>query len=103
MAPQLAPWPDLVFYSGRPESGFQERMRIHNGGNISVTTGNLLIGTAGKGIDYNGGPKDLFGTGTPEGSITAAIGSTYRRADGGASTSFYIKESGTGNTGWRAV
>jgi len=43
--PQLAPWPDLVFYSGRPESGFQERMRLHNGGNISVTTGNLLIGT----------------------------------------------------------
>jgi hypothetical protein len=42
------------------------------------------------------------GTGTPEGSRTAAIGSIYLRLDGGAVTSFYVKESGTGNTGWVA-
>ncbi len=41
-----------------------------------------------------------IGTGTPEASVTAPIGSTYHRKDGGASTSFYVKESGTGNTGW---
>lgn len=40
------------------------------------------------------------GSGTPEGSLTAPIGSTYQRTDGGAATSFYVKESGTGNTGW---
>jgi len=51
----------------------------------------------------NTGPIDLFGTGTPEGSKTAPIGSTYRRSDGSTGTSFYIKESGTGNTGWVAV
>lgn len=45
---------------------------------------------------------DTYGTGSPEGVVTANIGSTYRRLDGGASTSFYIKESGTGNTGWVA-
>lgn len=45
---------------------------------------------------------DGYGTGSPEGVLTAGIGSTYRRSDGGASTSFYIKESGTGNTGWVA-
>lgn len=43
---------------------------------------------------------DLAGTGTPEGAVTAKIGSTFRRLDGGASTSFYVKESGTGNVGW---
>ena len=43
---------------------------------------------------------DFVGTGSPEGVITAGIGSTYRRLDGGAGTSFYVKESGTGNTGW---
>lgn len=40
------------------------------------------------------------GTGSPEGVVTAGVGSTYRRRDGGAGTSFYVKESGTGNVGW---
>lgn len=40
------------------------------------------------------------GTGTPEGAIVAAVGSTFYRDDGGVGTSFYVKESGTGNTGW---
>jgi hypothetical protein len=42
------------------------------------------------------------GTGTPEGVVTAPVGDRYRREDGGAGTSFYVKESGTGNTGWVA-
>lgn len=46
--------------------------------------------------------RDFQGYGSPEGVITAMIGSTYRRIDGGASTSFYVKESGTGNSGWTA-
>jgi hypothetical protein len=44
----------------------------------------------------------LSGAGTPENAITANIGSTYQRTDGGAGTSLYVKESGTGNTGWVA-
>lgn len=47
-------------------------------------------------------PADLSGTGTPEGTIAAPVGSTYRREDGGAGTSLYVKESGAGNTGWVA-
>lgn len=42
------------------------------------------------------------GAGTPEGAVTAPIGSLYTRTDGGAGTTLYIKESGTGNTGWAA-
>lgn len=42
------------------------------------------------------------GTGTPEGTVTAPIGSLYTRANGGAGTTLYIKESGSGNTGWIA-
>jgi len=42
------------------------------------------------------------GSGSPEGVITAPIGSLYTRTDGGASTTLYVKESGTGNTGWIA-
>lgn len=46
------------------------------------------------------GPLDTFGANSPEGVVTAPVGSTYRRTNGGAGTSFYVKESGTGNTGW---
>ncbi len=42
------------------------------------------------------------GSGTPEGTIAAAVGSLYTRTDGGANTTLYVKESGTGNTGWVA-
>lgn len=44
----------------------------------------------------------LRGSGTPEGSVTASVGTLFLRSDGGASTTLYVKESGTGNTGWVA-
>jgi hypothetical protein len=43
------------------------------------------------------------GSGDPEGAVTARVGSTFRRIDGGADTTLYVKESGTGNTGWAAI
>ena len=42
------------------------------------------------------------GTGTPQGVVTAGIGCVFIRTDGGAGTTLYVKESGTGNTGWVA-
>jgi hypothetical protein len=42
------------------------------------------------------------GGGSPEGVVTATVGSIHRRTDGGAGTTFYVKESGAGNTGWVA-
>lgn len=42
------------------------------------------------------------GTGTPEGAVAAPVGSLYLRRDGGAGTTLYVKQSGTGNTGWAA-
>lgn len=42
------------------------------------------------------------GNGSPEGVVSAPVGSIYTRTDGGASTTLYVKESGTGNTGWSA-
>jgi CRISPR/Cas system-associated exonuclease Cas4 (RecB family) len=40
------------------------------------------------------------GAGSPEGAVTANIGALYSRSDGGATTTLYVKTSGTGNTGW---
>ncbi|WP_370372977.1 hypothetical protein [Henriciella pelagia] len=42
------------------------------------------------------------GSGSPESAVTAPVGSLYSRTDGGASTTLYVKESGSGNTGWVA-
>lgn len=42
------------------------------------------------------------GTGTPEGAVTATVGTLFLRTDGGAGSTLYVKESGSGNTGWAA-
>lgn len=43
-----------------------------------------------------------YGNGTPEGVQVGVVGSLYLRTDGGAATTLYVKETGTGNTGWVA-
>lgn len=43
-----------------------------------------------------------WGSGSPEAVVIANVGSLYLRTDGGASTTLYVKTSGTGNTGWTA-
>lgn len=42
------------------------------------------------------------GKGSPETVVRAPVGAIYQRLDGGAATTLYVKESGTGNTGWVA-
>lgn len=54
-------------------------------------------------VNVNGElPCDINGYGSPLNVIAAKVGTTYRRLDGGASTSFYVKESGTDASGWVA-
>ncbi|HGG04721.1 MAG TPA: hypothetical protein ENK28_04630 [Aliiroseovarius sp.] len=50
----------------------------------------------------NAGVLQAYGAGSPEGLLAANPGSTFQRTDGGAGTCFYVKESGTGTTGWVA-
>lgn len=54
----------------------------------------VTIGTAGVTISS--------GSGSPEGVVTAVVGSLFLRNDGSTSTTLYVKTSGTGNTGWTA-
>ena len=45
----------------------------------------------------------LQGNGSPAGVVIADVGTLYRRLDGGAGTSLYVKESGSGTAaGWAA-
>jgi hypothetical protein len=53
-------------------------------------------------IGTSTGPSLLSGTGTPEAVVTATVGALFLRIDGGATTTLYVKTSGTGNTGWTA-
>jgi hypothetical protein len=54
-------------------------------------------------LAFSAGPRICQGAGSPEGVMTAAIGSLYLRNNGSTDTSVYRKEAGTGNTGWVAV
>jgi hypothetical protein len=81
---------------------------------IDPGTGNIIVGgkvRAGSGVvtdttvnATNGfliaTIKIVTGSGSPESAITAPVGSVYLRTDGGSSTTIYVKESGSGNTGW---
>lgn len=44
----------------------------------------------------------LRGSADPEGAIVAPIGRLYIRTTGGVGTTLYVKESGSGSTGWSA-
>ena len=48
------------------------------------------------------GPLVSTGVGSPEGVVTSIVGGVYTRQDGGPGTTLYVKESGSGNTGWVA-
>jgi hypothetical protein len=69
--------------------------------NLTTTsTGKVVSATR---VEIVGGISWSAGAGSPEGAVTAPVGSLYSNTSGGASTSLYVKESGTGNTGWKAV
>ena len=54
------------------------------------------------GLLFNGGARIVSGDGSPESNVTAVVGSLFLRTNGGVGTTLYVKESGTGNTGWVA-
>lgn len=108
-----------IIIGGNPSSQMIFRTTATPEGSVAAPVGSLALNTAGgagtvlyikeSGTGNTGwvtvatSSYDRVGTGSPEGVVTAVVGSTYRRLDGGAGTSFYIKESGTGNTGWVAA
>jgi hypothetical protein len=67
---------------------------------ISLTTTEVQViqGILRLGVN---GPRFRYGTNTPENAVTGYVGDIFLRTDGGASTTFYVKESGSNsNTGW---
>jgi hypothetical protein len=79
----------------------------------AITTGdnNTTLGNDAQVLDptANGqisiaadGTKWMSATGSPEGVVSASVGSMYTDKSGGTGTTLYVKESGSGNTGWVA-
>lgn len=66
-----------------------------DGTEFRAATGQIRMGSVS-------GPVIKVGTGSPEGTFAAPVGSWYIRTDGGPGTTLYVKETGTGNTGWVA-
>ena len=90
-------------YSAK-DSGGVERFFVLGDGEVVST----LRSYSESGIRWNTSSgtrndRGLFnGTGSPEGVLTAAPGSLYCNSSGGTNTTLYVKESGSGNTGWAA-
>jgi parallel beta-helix repeat protein len=53
-------------------------------------------------LDIKSDVREITGTGNPEGVWSGGRGSVFRRIDAASGAALYIKETGTGNTGWVA-
>jgi len=92
--------PEVRLYEGA--TGIINMM--FNGATVAgfISDGRMQM-TTGKYIEMGsttGAPRIYSGTGTPEGVQAAPPGSLWLNWSGGAGTSLYVKQTGTGNTGW---
>lgn len=87
--------------SGGGEIGPNCRHQAVTGWTVGMTSGGKAHGDV---FDWAGFRGDFRGRGAdPEGELAAGIGSTYRRLDGPPGHQLWLKESGSGPTGWRRV
>lgn len=68
------------------------------GNDLSITGGNRVTLPVPENVGH-----EIRGTGSPEGRITAEIGTTYVDVNVTNGALKWIKESGNGNTGWRVL
>lgn len=83
---------DLWLTSGKGVGGnYNVNVQASGGGRVNVLS---VLGLGDSGATIR------FGTGSPEGVVAAATGSIFLRTDGGPGSTFYVKESGSGSSGW---
>ena len=81
---------------------YRIELRFMNGflGNVNEWIGYFDSNTTPNFSGWKKISRILSGAGSPEGVITANVGDLYCRTDVGE---LYVKQTGTGNTGWKAV
>lgn len=87
----------LSFYFGTSRSAYIEGSGRFVGEDDVRCAGAVYIQK-----NTSGGVFWKAGNNSPEGVVTANVGSLYSALNGAAGTTLYVKESGTGNTGWVA-
>jgi hypothetical protein len=89
---------DTVDAANKGAAGSNTQVQFNDSG---VLGGNVAFSFAkATGILTLGGLTIATGTGSPEAALIAPVGSLFLRSDGGSATCLYVKETGTGNTGW---
>lgn len=89
-------------------NGTDLRLRLADDSNYGaftagdITAANSAAASLYTFVGFSASLSISAGTGSPEGVRSAVVGSIWIRTNGGASTTLYVKESGTGNTGWVA-
>jgi hypothetical protein len=82
--------------SWRPETNGTVKLGTDSRRWSTTYTNSLVMGSGSVNLLWT------TGAGSPEGVVTAVPGSLYTNNVGGAGTTLYVKETGTGNTGWVA-
>jgi hypothetical protein len=85
-----------------PDGAGGARLTTQNSGDLVLApggAGHLRLATATE----TTGATTSIGRGSPAGVVSAPPGSDYRNLNGGAGQTYWIKQTGTGSTGWFAV
>jgi hypothetical protein len=91
----------FIGYRSRAAANNQTNQIVIGHDAIGLGSNTATIGNSSVTALYLAGAVGWFqGTGSPEGVVTAPVGSFYSNKSGGAGTTFYVKESGSGNVGW---
>jgi hypothetical protein len=88
--------------SGNEISGSESLDISIYGGDRTTVVGNRYGTLSVAGGGAISGFSDIRNSGSPEGVVSADQGAIFRRTDGAAATTFYIKTGGYSNTGWIA-
>lgn len=90
--------PRFAFFEGPVNGATAQRLVLDNGV-WDFGTNYLAFSAAFDGT----GPSIRAGANSPEGVVSAAVGSIFLRSDGASGTTVYTKVSGSGNTGWEVL
>jgi len=110
----LTPFSDYTPFTNTLRIAFASDIQGTPRANIRAPSGNQvnIYGTDNTTLGYIGADSFLprgditrrwgSGAGSPEGVLTATTGALYTNTAGGANTTLWVKEVGSGNTGWVA-
>jgi hypothetical protein len=92
---------DTIFGGDGSQKVSMESCAWPAAGNSTNFANFVMLQTAINGVFYDCFlPTVRKGNGSPQGNVSAPVGTLYLRSDGGPNTTLYVKESGSGDSGW---